>query len=516
MRILIRSLQVLGLTVAVLAGAVFYFAVTPLPRPDIPHTSPVWIGPVHVVDVADGTVHPDQVLRIEGGRIADILPAEGMDPSIGGGLLNMGGAYVVPGLWDMHALLIRYAPALDYPLHLAHGVTRVRNILNCAVTGAVELYPCQPEKRVWNAAVASGGMVGPLVMESGSYPINGPAWKVDGQPDVFDAATPDRTREMVRLISADPDRPDHLKAYDDIPRESYFALVEEGLANGIRTNGHVPLSVSLTEAVEAGHQAIAHARTLPIACTDAEAEIMAMRVAGTPRSQWMALALDRFSRDRCAGPLAAMRAHGTFLSPTLVTRWNETAEGVAWFKGDPDVARWTPWLLGLIQSEDIGFIEGQTAEIRDIYRRFYDIAAGSTAAAEQAGVRLLAGTDSHDLGILPGLGLHHEVALWRDAGIPNAAILRALTMNAAAYAGREGDMGQVAEGFVADLVFVAGNPLEDISLLRRPVAVMQAGRMYDRAALDGMLAAAEATASGWRFTVHMLRDMAWNPAGFVR
>lgn len=56
----------------------------------------------------------------------------------------------------------------------------------------------------------------------------------------------------------------------------------------------------------------------------------------------------------------------------------------------------------------------------------------------------------------------------------------------------------------------------DAGVLRRPLAVMQEGRLYDRKALDGMLEHAAGVSSGWRFTVHMLRDMARHPAGFIR
>jgi hypothetical protein len=510
------SVRLAGGGLLLLLVVALWLGLTPLPHPSATTTWPAWIGPVQVVDVVTGTVIRAQALHIEDGRITAMVPADALDPAQRAAMLDMDGAYVVPGLWDMHALLIRYAPALDHPLHLAHGVTRIRNILNCAVDGTLDLYPCQGEKRAWKAAVADGELHGPIIMESGSFPINGPEWRVQGQPEVFDAATPERARAMVRLVAADPNRPDHLKTYDLIPRDSYFALVAEGLAHGIRTNGHVPAGVRVAEAVAAGHQAIAHARVLPIGCSSAEDRIMEMRAARSPRHEWMALALDTFDPERCATLWAQMRDAGTFISPTLVTRWNETAEGIASLLADPEVLRLTPWILRLIQSEDIAPVQARAPEVEAVYREYYEASAARTAEAGRAGVRLLAGTDSHEPGVVPGLGLHHEIALWRKAGIPDADILRALTVNAAAYFGRADDMGQVAPRFVADLVFVAGDPLADAGVLRHPLAVMQAGRLYDRMALDGLLEHAAGVSSGWRFTVHMLRDMARHPAGFMR
>lgn len=55
-------------------------------------------------------------------------------------------------------------------------------------------------------------------------------------------------------------------------------------------------------------------------------------------------------------------------------------------------------------------------------------------------------------------------------------------MNPARMLGWEGRLGQVAEGFVADLLVLNGNPLEDILVLDRPeehlLVVMKEGRVF--------------------------------------
>jgi imidazolonepropionase-like amidohydrolase len=57
------------------------------------------------------------------------------------------------------------------------------------------------------------------------------------------------------------------------------------------------------------------------------------------------------------------------------------------------------------------------------------------------------------------------------------AIVSATSM-AAESMGLGGKIGTIAPGFEADLVGVAGNPLEDITAVRRVVFVMKGGKVY--------------------------------------
>ncbi|HYC04164.1 MAG TPA: amidohydrolase family protein [Azospirillaceae bacterium] len=504
-------LKLLGGVLAVALLLVAWIALTPLPLPENRFTTPGWIGPVHVVDVESGTVSRDRVLRIEGGRIAEILDAATLDPSVRPE--GPPGAYVLPGLWDMHAILLRYSRALDHPAHLAHGVTRLRNILDCPAEGAVNLYPCMHDKRAWNEDVRAGRLAGPIVMESGSYPLNGPGRPHPDMHPVYSAADAEGARALVRHHMARPGRSDHLKSYDRLPRDAFLALVEEARALGSSVSGHVPHAVAVLEAARAGMRSIAHGRSLPVACSAEEPRIIELRLARAPQAEWMRAALDGHDPARCDATLRELAALGTYLSPTLVTRWNETRDGLAAL-GTAGAKSLTPPLIALLWQEDTAELDTRTAEEEALFRRFFEAAADRVREAEAAGVPLLLGTDTWEPGVLPGAGMHSEIGLWRDAGLPPAAILRAMTLTAARYHGLEATHGRVAPGHVADLVFTAGDPLRDLSVLATPAAVMQEGRLYDRAALDGLLAHAREVAGSWRLSVHILRDFTRNPRGF--
>jgi len=96
----------------------------------------------------------------------------------------------------------------------------------------------------------------------------------------------------------------------------------------------------------------------------------------------------------------------------------------------------------------------------------------------QAGIPLVAGTDA-----MAGFTLHRELELYHEAGISNADVLKIATIDSARVMGVADSTGTIAEGKAADFVLLAGNPLEDISAVRRPVAVFKGDRWFDPALL---------------------------------
>jgi imidazolonepropionase-like amidohydrolase len=95
-----------------------------------------------------------------------------------------------------------------------------------------------------------------------------------------------------------------------------------------------------------------------------------------------------------------------------------------------------------------------------------------------AGVRLTVGTDAP---LVPyGTGLHDELAQFTKAGFSPAEVLRFVTLNNADYLGKANSLGQIAPGFLADLVLVRENPLRNIATLRSPAWVMLDGQIVAR------------------------------------
>jgi imidazolonepropionase-like amidohydrolase len=101
-------------------------------------------------------------------------------------------------------------------------------------------------------------------------------------------------------------------------------------------------------------------------------------------------------------------------------------------------------------------------------------------ALYQAGVTIVAATDSPNLGMAPGDAMHQELQEIVAAGIPAGAALRAATLAPARLLGLDGKIGSIAAGKRADLLLLAGDPAQDIRNTERISAVYAAGRRVVR------------------------------------
>jgi len=64
-----------------------------------------------------------------------------------------------------------------------------------------------------------------------------------------------------------------------------------------------------------------------------------------------------------------------------------------------------------------------------------------------------------------GFGLLHRLALHQEAGFHPIQVVQPSTSNGARILGQEDRLGRVRAEFVADLLVVNGNPLEDLKVL---------------------------------------------------
>jgi imidazolonepropionase-like amidohydrolase len=94
----------------------------------------------------------------------------------------------------------------------------------------------------------------------------------------------------------------------------------------------------------------------------------------------------------------------------------------------------------------------------------------------EAGVKFVAGTDA-GWRFTPIDGLPEELALMQQGGMTNMQALCAATGVAASTLGIDGHVGTIESGLDADVLVVAGDPLQDLSVLRDVQLVLQGGQV---------------------------------------
>jgi len=95
--------------------------------------------------------------------------------------------------------------------------------------------------------------------------------------------------------------------------------------------------------------------------------------------------------------------------------------------------------------------------------------------AYRAGVKIAFGTDA---GVFYHGDNGREFELMVEAGMPANLALQSAMTRAAELLDRVDDVGRITPGAYGDIVAVAGDPLADISLMRRISFVMKAGVVY--------------------------------------
>jgi len=94
----------------------------------------------------------------------------------------------------------------------------------------------------------------------------------------------------------------------------------------------------------------------------------------------------------------------------------------------------------------------------------------------ERGARLLVGTDTPNAFVLPGFSVLEELQNFADAGLTPYETIKAATRDSAEFLGASNEFGTISIGKRADLILVAGNPLESIAALKRRTGIMVYGQ----------------------------------------
>lgn len=381
--------------------------------------------------LVDGTNRPavdDAVVVIRGDTIAAVGKREAVEIPKEAQVVDGAGMTLLPGLIDAHFHL---DGRNDRPgVFLRHGVTCVRD------PGAwIEAYD---EVRKSGEMIPRLFLFGPhLDCAPVAYPKD--AFIVTNAQDVRDAVN--RFVDQGGIA---------VKIYFRVPLDLIRVACQTAHVRGVPVTAHLE-RVKAVDAIEAGLDGIEHVTSFgtSLATPDvAEKFVEAVSAKNAARDPgryalWGTLDLDHCPRLKPILDLAVR--HGTVLCPTLAV---------------------FELRAGDKKATDAG-VRGYVNMLKFTGMYFH------------AGGKIVVGSHSEVLHAEYGWAYPRELELLVEAGLTPAEVLRAATLEGAKYFRADDRLGSIEAGKRADLVLVDGNPLNDISMMRRVKRVMLNGQWVD-------------------------------------
>jgi len=444
--------------VLLVAGLLLLWIFLPAPAVPVPSRSELVLVDVAVLHPGLRTQH-HQTVRIREGRIARIRPARPADvPSPGADDLR--GAFVLPGLIDLHVHLFGQSP-LERLLYLAHGVTSVRDLGSPG--------PSQIEAR---AATRRGKLAGPRVFTCGEM--------LDGDPPVWPFARVVRTaregREAVRELAARG--ADCVKVYEHLEAGVLDSIRQEAARHDLPVVGHVPFGVPFAEANIDDVQHFTGVAELidPDYATWAE----------------KAEAWGRLGPDEMQYVVDVSLRESIAHTPTLVMLERQAQlSDYERARRDPVVRLLPRFWRAVVWNPrfELGYHtldERARARLDELYRLRVARGLELVRRLHRAGVPVFVGTDPYNAFVVPGASVHEEMELLLRAGLTPEEVWAAATRLPGAWLSDSG-LGTLAVGAPADLLALRRDPTRDLEHLSGLEAVIAGGRLYPAAFLEAEL-----------------------------
>lgn len=437
------------------------------PLADVPNDPvPTVITNVAVMD-ADGHVGPRRDVLLADGLIVGIEPVGSgwSDPD----LTVVDGSHrtLMPGLIDVH-VHVQSTLAVPGRVRIPHPRDNLRAMLYAGITTALDLSMERDTIDRLARKVDEGRIAGPHLYRSGmpyTAPGGHPLSSIRGVYGGFLVKWATRNAALTVQTADDVD--------DAVFRQGqtgFKKVMLDSIPNGAPQLSDAAALRLRVAATALGDRLIAHV--------------------GTPDDVDRALSLgvDALAHAPSHGRLSteqarALATQGIPVIPTLVV-WSSVADV---HTGRLPALPFEDELLTRRQSRDLERSRrGQTPlpGAMGTWAESVVLAASERSAnvrtLRDAGVTLLVGSDSPNMGTPAGSALHTELALLLDAGLERSAVLRAVTWDNSRFLDPDARFGAVRPGWEADLILVQGNPEDDLTALRRIVSVWTDGRLVER------------------------------------
>ena len=452
---------------------------------------------VNVTPMDTEQVLENQTVIVEGDRIAEIGAAGAVAVPVGATVIEGDGAFLIPGLVDMHEHIGDNVDALT--LFVANGVTTVRNLNS------------EPPILDLREQVAAGELLGPTIL-AGRHIAGVPPTFVS----IFErfdravgpmvemnvaglfatlAQTPSDGR--IQVSRAKEEGYDFIKTQWFLSRETFDSMVATAAEVGLPLIGHIPAEVGIEHYIRSGAHPEHDYQLLGFVAKDyarkpganpldffdlSEADdklpqlvalLLESGVAFTPTLD-VYDSIDQIFTHIDDLPAAPMFQHPAYryVPPEIMHEWTNPAN---------EEFQIVMQVLGASSIHEIIPEPAYRNEILSFSKHLVKV-------LHEGGVPILVGTDASDPGVVWGFSLHRELELLVEAGLtPYEALAAATRVPSETVFGDPDGWGTVEAGKRADLVLLSANPLEDIANTRQIEGVMLRGRWLPQAELQGML-----------------------------
>lgn len=364
---------------------------------------------VTVIDGTGSPAKPNMTVMAVGNRIIALGKSGKVRVPREAHVLNATGKFLIPGLWDMHAHPFLYAkdffPLFTLHLYIANGVTGVR-----------EMFGPLEEEIQWRKGIELGAILGPRIVIGGPL-VDGPKPAFPGSIAVSSEAEGRQTVVSLKQRGAD-----FIKVYDLLPRAAYFAIADEAKKCGITFAGHVPATVTASEAADAGQKSIEHLGNVAVSCSAKSANLQkvwsaalleqdnALAIRGLTRVDTDAL--ESHSVKECSKLSTRFVKNRTWHDPTLVVYRNLASGNEPALVRDSRL-RYIPHAIRSEWHPDKSiFSKALTRDDFAGLKRTFPKLLEIVGLMRRSGVEFLVGTDAPAVPYsFPGFSVHDEMAL---------------------------------------------------------------------------------------------------------
>ena len=421
-----------------------------------------------LIDGNGGTPIPDSEVVIQGNKITSVSRKGQVPYPANAWIIKADGKYVLPGLFDSQN---------SYSWYLGEGM------LNYGITSTVDVGTTGETAVPYRDAVMHGKARGPRAFTGVSrLSVNPNALVSTGfENPLTHTRVPKSAEETRQLVRAWANAgADYILTYDGaLPMDYYVTAFDEAKKAGkpIYARAYGPVLFP-KDAALLGAGALPHSAGVGIAVTKDPSKFKQGR---DDRNE-----LDRYAEmdDAKARELIKVLVeHHVALVPTFMINfpgypkeWDRFAAEAKAFFNNPELLAYYP--PESVRSALRSYTRIDKGELRERRLKGYENALRFHKMFVDAGGRLVVSGNTNDAWV-PGVDMHQEMEIMADVGLTPMQIIQGSTKYAAEMLYKQGILGTVEAGRLADVIIVDADPLKDIKNLRKINTVIQDGKIVE-------------------------------------